>query len=118
MPRELSLRRPEFSPGMPVELADGQTWMLPAPSFPGREGPEYGGLLAAICQAEDDPERCRGELALAIYLLGCNYDLEPADYLDLLECPAGDRRLVEMQRDFREAALVHAEHRRSTRAGV
>jgi hypothetical protein len=87
---EFSSRQPSFRQGKPIQLADGQTWILPAPP----KGPEwtaavpfgtdYKGIIQAILEAEDRSEQCRAELALTILLLGYNYRLSPADYERLL----------------------------------
>ena len=110
---EIALRRSRFHPGPAVRLADGQAWTLPEPTSPGVVGEEYDALLDALGEAADTPERLRSELALAIYLLQCNYRLEPACYMALLDCPAGDVALLRMQRAFREVAESHVAHRRA-----
>jgi hypothetical protein len=66
-------------------------------AFPGVEseadftrlGPDYRSLLRAVREAGDEAERCLAELALAIFLLGCNYELSPVDYQRLLVLPPG-----------------------------
>lgn len=113
---ENALRRARFSPGPAVYLADGQPWTLPEPTSPGIGGEEYEALLDAVAESADLPERHRAELALAIYLLQCNYRLEPACYMALLDCPAGDVALLRMQRAFREMAEAHLAHHRSQHA--
>jgi hypothetical protein len=82
---ERARRQPSFRPGRTIELADGQRWTFPAPPK-GSEwnsapfGPACAGILRAIVEAEDNAEARRAELALAIYLLGHNYRLSPADF--------------------------------------
>src|SRR3954454_218699 len=113
MPREYVLRRPGFHPGHAIRMADGQEWTLPGPGCPGISGAEYESLLAGLSEAEDEPERLRAELALAIYLLDRNYRLTPEDFTSLLGCPADDDRLARLQAGFRAAAAAHASHGRA-----
>jgi hypothetical protein len=110
MQDERQARRPTFLGGKPIRLADGRTWQFPGPEAGHREafGSSYGPLIAALCQAEDEPERLRAEMALAICLLTTNYDLGPDDLCSVLELPPGDPGLAEMQRGFRELAADHA----------
>lgn len=112
MAYELALRVSNFRPGTAVRLADGQTWNFPAPpeesdadleSF----GPEYPALLAAIGEAEDLPERRRGELLLAVLLLDRNYDLQPDQLRELLDCPSGGEEAQRLQRMFADLASEH-----------
>jgi hypothetical protein len=109
---EPSMRRADFLPGTPVRLADGGWWTIPSPA-PGSEAPaappieRYEALLAAIDEAEDEPERTRAELALAIGLLARNYQLSPPSFRILLHWSADDAGGVEMQRMFRRVALEH-----------
>src|SRR5688572_24493754 len=63
---EPTRRRPDFLPGGPIRLADGQDWTFPAPGEAADFGPDYAALVAAIDEAEDPAERLRAELALAI----------------------------------------------------
>jgi hypothetical protein len=100
---EQTRRRPSFVEGARIRLADGQTWSLPDHP-PYREDEEHIALLRAIGESEDDSERARGELALAILLLSHNYDLSPADYQTILDYPAGDPELVEVQRTLHAVA--------------
>jgi len=124
MRNEVALRRPDFRPGIAIRLANGQAWTFPAPSAsPGmaaegdlsgrrssRPDPEYEALIRAVLEAEDEIEGRRVELALAIYLLGQNYDLGPADYSRLLEFPPGNPALAALQRDFHNLAADHLRH--------
>src|SRR5437773_1040820 len=91
---ELSSRRSSFRPGSPIRLADGQTWTLPAPPkakewMAAPFDAEYTGLIQAIMEAEDASEQRLAELAFAIFLLGHNYQLSPADYERLLGSSPG-----------------------------
>ena len=93
---EKALRLPTFVEGTRIGLANGQAWSLPDPPSLG-EDDELQGLLRAIGEAEDEPERLRTELALTILLLSRNYHLTSADYGKLLNYAPGDPALAEMQ---------------------
>jgi hypothetical protein len=121
MCNERALRRPDFLPGLPIRLADGQCWTFPVPrassgspervapgELLGLFGDGYAPTLAAVLEAEDESERLRAELALAIFLLGRNYDLSPAVFREILSFRPGDAALVEMQRAFHEVAVEHS----------
>jgi hypothetical protein len=119
MPHEVSARRLHFRPGPSIRLADGQWWTFPAP--PGRDasgvagfGPDYVAAVAAIGEAEDEAERFRAELALAICLLCRNYDLDPDALCDLLGYRPGDPALAATQAAFRRVAQEHARSSRSS----
>jgi hypothetical protein len=110
---EFSSRQSSFRQGKPIRLADGQTWILPAPPK-GLErmaakpfGNDYEGIIQAILEAEDRPEQCRAELALVIILLGYNYRLSPADYEHLLRSTAEDPESRDWQLAFRHLAQDH-----------
>lgn len=91
---------------MPIALADGQAWHFPRPTidvFPafrddgavelaGRPsfGPAYDDLIDAFHQAATPADQLRALFALAIDLLGRNYDLAPADFTRLLRFRGGD----------------------------
>src|SRR4051794_33959106 len=103
------LRRPDFLPGIPVRLADGQVWNLPkAPDrYPrvadgGGLGRDYEATVAGVLDAEDEAERRRAELALAISLLARNYDLRPADYQEILGGESGGPASAALQRALAE----------------
>jgi hypothetical protein len=108
---EVVLRRPGFSPGTTARLADGQDWILPGTACPGCCGDEYEALLEAIREAGGAAERLRAELALAIYLLECNYHLTPAGYDAILVGSADVASLRQMQESFRGVAAAHVEQR-------
>jgi hypothetical protein len=110
---EVALRRPGFFPGTTVRLTDGQNWTLPGPACPRCCGDEYEALLEAIREAGDDAERLLAELALAIYLMECNYHLTPASYEALLDGPSKGPLLRQMQHGFHGVAATHVEQRRS-----
>ncbi|HEX8203625.1 MAG TPA: hypothetical protein VF590_24325 [Isosphaeraceae bacterium] len=110
---EVALRRPDFLSGSPIALADGQQWTFPAPPprlVPGTAagfGADYTATVAAIREAEDEVERLRAELALAICLLERNYDLGPAALFDLLGYPPGTPALTAAQKELHRLALEH-----------
>src|SRR4051794_16859975 len=85
---EQSLRRPTFVDGKRITLANGQAWSLPDHP-PYKDDAEHLGVLRAVCDAEDDADRLRAELALTIFLLSKNYDLLPNDYRAILEFEPG-----------------------------
>ena len=122
---EKSLRRPDFLPGCAVRMADGQVWSLPkapdpyagtadAGTSPFADGGvldrEYQATIAAVLDAEDEAERLRAELALAILLLTRNYKLRPADYQELLCDRPGSPVIASLQEAFHAVALEHARH--------
>ena len=126
MIEEVALRRPDFLPGSPVRLADGRWWTLPDPPRPDARGaaapggwsgfgPDYAATVAAVGQAEDEAERRRAELALAICLLVRNYDLTADTLCALLGDHPGDPSPAAMQEAFHQVAQEHA---RSARASV
>jgi hypothetical protein len=104
---ERALRRPTFSEGRRVVLADGQEWVLPkprirftpriidghveiggGPSF----GPEYDDkldILFGVVDAEP-AERLRVKFEIAVRLLAANYDLNPDQFAELIVLEPGD----------------------------
>ena len=91
---EAVTRRSLFYQGRKIKLADGQSWIFPSASVESGAdftllGPDYRLLLRAVREAEDEAETRLSELALAIFLLGCNYELSPIDYQRLLGFPSG-----------------------------
>ncbi len=109
---EASSRRSSFRQGSDIQLADGQTWVLPAPPA-GSEwntmpfGPEYTLLIRATLEKEDSSEERLAELALAIFLLGHNYHLKPGDYERLLGSIPGSRASSDWQLAFHQIAQDH-----------
>jgi len=104
---EKALRKPGFTEGHKVTLADGQEWTFPrprirlkprivdgkveiggGPSF----GPEYDDQLDALFGAvEVDPvERLRVKFEMAVRLLSANYDLKHEDYSELIVLEPGE----------------------------
>lgn len=114
---EKHFRRPDFRRGDPIRLADGGTWMFaPPPGYSAvddagtdadRPDPGYVAALEAVACAEDDAERLRAELGLAIDLLARNYDLRPEEYQRLLIFTPGGEALAEVQRAFHQLASDH-----------
>jgi hypothetical protein len=100
---EQALRSPTFEEGTRIRLADGQAWSFPDHP-PYREDDEHQLVLTAIGEAEDESERLRAELALAILLLSRNYNLTPADFEAILGYAPDDPALGQMQQAVRELA--------------
>src|SRR5208337_4281215 len=85
---ELNSRRSRFRPGNPICLANDQEWTFPAPSADSEFAvesaeAEYLGLIQAVQEAEDQSEQRLVELALAIFLIGLNYQLSSTDLANL-----------------------------------
>lgn len=115
---EVASRRPGFVGGEPIILADGQAWSFPGPGELAEEGPEreeVAAILLAIAECEDEAERLRGELVLAVRLLRVNYGLSPAAFREILEFRPGDPGLAASQAAFRGLARRHAEALRPCR---
>ncbi|MEO6809479.1 MAG: hypothetical protein ABI353_10260 [Isosphaeraceae bacterium] len=104
MGSEVELRSPSFLGGLPIVLGDGQEWAFPGPrelfDVNGQFNSELLSLLEAIREVQDESERLRGELALAIQLLSLNYELRPDDFTRLL----GGPDVGGMQRGFHDLA--------------
>ena len=98
-------RRPGFSEGWRVRLADGQYWTLPLRKLD-QADLKYDALVAAVHQAEDRREALFAGHVLTIFLLDRNYALQPDDLSVLLTFPQGDPALVELQRVVWELALA------------
>jgi hypothetical protein len=104
---EHSLRRPTFSEGHAVTLADGQEWTLPKPRIRFKPrivegkveiggGPSFGpefddklDILFGVAQAEP-AERLRVKFEVAVRLLVANYDLTPDNLAELIVLEPGD----------------------------
>lgn len=124
MTTEELLRRPDYRRGVMIRLADGQLWSFPTPMPKMMAAPDGHleheksnpvesdllDLLLAIREAEDRAEALRAELALAIHLLQCNYDLGADDYRRLLDFEPGNPELTRVQQAFHEVARLHFEH--------
>lgn len=123
MPRldENRLRRPEFLEGVPIPLADGQTWHFPRPTIDvvpevradgavklasrPSFGPGYDDLIDAFHQASTPAEQLRALFTLAIDLLSRNYNLEPGHYPQLLRFRGGDRECETTWQQIVDVAL-------------
>ncbi len=109
---ELRSRRSRVQPGNSICLANDQEWTFPAPTA-GSEfavesaEAEYLGLLQAVQEAEDQCERRLAELALAIFLIGLNYELSSADLAHLFTFQPQSRALADSQRAFETLAREH-----------
>jgi hypothetical protein len=117
---ERTRRRADYRLGTGIRLADGQCWTFPAPLVPSGNDPDamtagradlttYVALIRAVIEAEDRDDRRRCELALAIWLLSYNYDLDPADYQMLLGFAPGSAALARSQEAFSTLAFEHAQ---------
>jgi hypothetical protein len=103
MPRldEADRRLPTFREGVPILLADGQSWHFPRPTielfptfdadgqvadFDGRPsfGPDYDDKLESFYAAEKGPSELKALMVLAVDLLGRNYRLGPIDFARLI----------------------------------
>jgi len=109
---ELSSRRSRFQPGNPICLANDQEWTLPAPAedsefVVGSAEAEYLGLIHAVQEAEDQSERRLAELALAIFLIGLNYQLSSSDLANLFTFQPRSQKLADSQHAFESLARDH-----------
>lgn len=117
---EKALRKPGFSEGYQVTLADGQAWTMPKPRFRFRAsvgpegrtevggrptfGPEYEQSIEALYGIGDvEPiESIRVRMDMAARLLRSNYDLTDDDLGDLIVLdtsdPASEERWEELSR--------------------
>ena len=104
---EKSLRKPGFSEGTRVTLADGQEWTLPKPKIRFKPkivdgkveiggGPSFGpefddklDILFGVAEAEP-AERLRVKFEVAVRLLAANYDLQPEHFAELIVLEPGD----------------------------
>jgi hypothetical protein len=109
---EVLSRRSSFLPGREIRLADRHPWAFPAPTrewtlktWPAAE--EYSRLMHALIEVEDDSERGLAELAFAIFLLGQNYRLTPADYQQLLDFGPESAESIHCRTAFHEVTQEH-----------
>jgi len=94
-----SLKRPDFTPGREITLADGQKWTFPLPVIElvpddndagfkilaaAGEGDEYGRLYNRWYESDDLIESVGAILGMARILLRRNYALETADLARIL----------------------------------
>ena len=104
---EIALRKPGYSEGIKVTMADGQQWTIPKPRIRFKPrivdgkveigggpsfGPEFDDKLDILLGvAEADPaERLRVKFEVAVRLLATNYNLEPENFADLIVLEPGD----------------------------
>jgi hypothetical protein len=116
---EKALRKPGFSEGYGVTLADGQEWALPKPKIRFKPkvvdgkvevgggpsfGPEFDQQLDILFGVVDvEPiERLRVKFEMAVRLLSANYDLRPEDFSELIvlepDDPGSDERWEQLTR--------------------
>lgn len=99
---EKALRKPEFTEGFRIVLADGQSWSFPEAVFRlfpvvdpsgtvsvgGRRsyGKDHDQIIDALMGGEDveEFERLRLRFSAAVSLISRNYDLTPEDMASLL----------------------------------
>lgn len=119
MPDEAAARRPDFEPGVPVTLADGQPWhfrrptveMYPAIGEGGSVsvgysfGPAYDAMMDDLEAAAPGVDQVAALMKLAVHLLRPNYDLTPADYRALLPFRGGDEANAAMWQSIAATAL-------------
>jgi hypothetical protein len=104
---EKALRKPGFSEGPKVVLADGQAWTFPKPRLRFKPrivdgkveiggGPSFGpefddqiDILFGVIDA-DPAERLRVKFEVAVRLLAANYDLRPNQFSALIVLEPGD----------------------------
>ncbi|HKM53119.1 MAG TPA: hypothetical protein VJY33_06875 [Isosphaeraceae bacterium] len=108
----MSSRRSPFQPGTPICLANDQEWAFPAPTADSEFAvesaeAEYLGLIHALLEAEDQSERRLAELALAIFLIGLNYQLSSTDLANLFTFQPRSQKLADSQHAFESLARDH-----------
>ena len=109
---ELSSRRSRFQSGIPICLANGQEWTFPAPAVDSEFAlesaeAEYLGLIHVVQEAEDQSERRLAELALAIFLIGLNYELSSTELANLFTFQPCSQELTNSQHAFESLARDH-----------
>jgi hypothetical protein len=104
---EKTLRKPGFTEGYRVTLADGQEWVFPRPRIRLKPkivdgkveiggGPSFGPecdehLDVLFGAVEVDPvERLRVKFEMAVKLLSANYDLKSEDCAELIVLEPGE----------------------------
>jgi hypothetical protein len=121
---EKALRRPGFSEGYPVVLADGQAWTFPRPRLRLRPkivdgqvevaggrtfGPEFDSKLDVLFGSSDEESdgwaRLGVEFEVLTRLLMANYALADSDVGDLLVMEPGDPDSDERWRQLEELVL-------------
>jgi len=111
--KELGSRRPTYLGGKGLRLANGEVWNFPRPATVPRgldgERPHHE-LARAIHEADNEADRGLAELALAIFLLGLNYDLTPEDHQELLAFEPDSDALHDWRTGLRAIATAHVEY--------
>jgi|GEM_PF-1145412 len=105
-------RRSSIHAGRDIPLANGQEWTFPAPTDESgfaieAAGAEYLELICAVLEAEDSSDRRLAELALAILLIGLNYQLSSTDLANLLTFQPRSQALADSQHAFEALARDH-----------
>ena len=109
---ELSSRRSSIQAGNLISLANDQEWTFPAPTTDSEfafesAGAEYPGLIRAMMEAEDQSERRLAELALAIFLIGLNYQLSSTELANLFTFQPRSQELADSQHAFESLTRDH-----------
>ena len=113
MQEERSLRRDDFGWGVPVRLADHQTWNFPTPgelverNLPQGLAHEYFALTRGVVEADSLVDLTRAELALAIFLLNRNYEMTPAACFQVLGFAPDDPESRSAQQAVHVLAMDH-----------
>jgi len=113
MTDEVLRRRGTFQEGLSIPMADHQAWVFPIAGgelrLTAAKHDEYLGILKAYAEGEDATERQLAELALAIFLIELNYELDSRELALLFSFPPGSPALLEAHASFRNLALGHLE---------
>ena len=109
---ELSSRRSSIQAGNLISLANDQEWTFPAPTADSEfaveaAGTEYLGLVRAIMEAEDQSDRRLAELAMAIFLVGLNYQLNSTELANMFTFQPRSQELADSQQAFESLARDH-----------
>ncbi len=104
---ERARRKPGYSEGIKVTMADGQQWAIPKPRIRFKPrivdgkveiggGPSFGpefddklDVLFGVIEA-DPAERLRVKFEVVVRLLAANYDLNPDQFAELIVLEPGD----------------------------
>jgi hypothetical protein len=123
MLNESELRKPGFSEGHKVTLADGQEWVLPRPTMRftpkvspdgtvdvdggASFGPEFDSTLEILFGVTEVSglEYLKSQFTMAVKLLSANYDLKPGDFATLLPWEPESETNQEMWRPISRALV-------------
>jgi hypothetical protein len=122
MRTEAELRRPDFTGGTPVRLADGNEWSIPRPvirisprlddagkvaglSARTTFGAEFDDLIRSIQEPPEGANRVTLLLTLAVDLLDKNYTLTPEEKAEVLTFDMGDEAGEQMLFDVYDVAV-------------